>query len=189
MKPGKSLIFCAPSGSGKSTIINHLMAQGLNLHFSVSATSRPPRGQERDGVEYFFLSPDDFRARIACDAFIEYEEVYPGRFYGTLKSEVEARLSRGDNLVFDVDVHGAMRLKDYFAQRALSIFVKPPSIEELHRRLLLRGTDTADTIAQRLGRASYELTFADKFDRCILNDQLERAEAEALALVRQFLCE
>lgn len=187
MKPGKSLIFCAPSGSGKSTIINFLMAQGLNLHFSVSATSRPPRGQERNGVEYFFLTPDEFRARITNGDFIEHEEVYPGRFYGTLKTEVEARLARGENLVFDVDVHGALRLKAYLAQRALSIFIQPPSINELRRRLQQRATDSADTIEQRLQRAAYELTFADKFDCRLLNDRLELAQAQALDLARQFL--
>ena len=183
-----ALIFSAPSGSGKSTIINHLMSHPeLRLHFSVSATNRPPRGQERDGVEYFFLSPEAFQERIAQGAFIEYEEVYAGRFYGTLKSEVEARLSKGDNLVFDVDVNGATRLKSYFGQRALSIFIQPPGIEELHRRLIKRGTDTPDVIEQRLQRAAYELTFADRFDRTILNDDLARAQSEALAIVQGFI--
>lgn len=189
MNAGRALIFCAPSGSGKSTLISYLMQQPqLNLHFSVSATSRPPRGQERDGVEYFFLSPDQFRQRIEQGDFVEYEEVYAGRFYGTLKSEVESRLSKGENLVFDVDVHGAMRLKSYFQERALCLFVHPGSIDNLRHRLEHRATDAPAVIEQRLERAAYELTFAPRCDRIILNEQLPQAQAQALDIATQFLC-
>jgi len=186
--PGKLLIFCAPSGSGKSTIIASLMAHTeLNLHFSVSATTRPPRGQERDGVEYLFLSPEEFRQKICEDAFIEYEEVYHDRFYGTLKSQVETQLARGENVVFDVDVNGGTRLKHYFSERALSIFIHPGSVEVLRKRLLHRGTDSPEVIQQRLERADYELSFAPRFDRVVLNDVLEKAVAETLATVTDFL--
>lgn len=185
-KPGKLLIFSAPSGSGKSTIVHFLM-QHLHLHFSVSATSRPPRGTEQDGIDYFFLTPEEFRARVARDEFLEYEEVYPGRFYGTLKSQVEAQLARGEHVVFDVDVHGGVNIKQYFGERALAVFIHPGSIAELRRRLEHRGTDTPEVIEQRLARAAYELTFADRFDRVVINDDLARAEAETLALVRDFL--
>ena len=185
---GKALIFCAPSGSGKSTLIHFLMGYAsLNLHFSVSATNRPPRAGEQDGVDYHFLSPDAFRQHIADNDFIEYEEVYEGRFYGTLKSEVEGRLAKGENLVFDVDVHGAVRLKQYFGQRALSLFIHPGTIDVLRQRLEQRGTESPATIAQRLERAAYEFTFASRCDRVILNDQLERAEQETLTIVTDFL--
>jgi len=187
MAKGKLLIFSAPSGAGKSTIVRYLMTQGLNMHFSISATSRPPRGQERNGVEYFFLSPDEFRAKVANNEFLEYEEVYTDRFYGTLKSQVEAQLEAGENVVFDVDVHGGVNIKRYYADQALSIFVHPGSIDELRRRLIHRGEDTMEVIEQRLDRAAYELTFADKFDRVILNDDLEKAKAETLAAVKAFL--
>ena len=188
MNSGKALIFCAPSGSGKSTLIHFLMGHAsLNLHFSVSATNRPPRSGEQDGVDYHFLAPETFRRHIDEGDFIEYEEVYAGRFYGTLKSEVEGRLAKGENLVFDVDVHGAMRLKHYFGQRALSLFIHPGSIDVLRQRLAHRGTESPATIAQRLDRAAYELTFAPRCDRVILNDQLDRAEQETLAIVADFL--
>lgn len=184
---GKLIIFSAPSGSGKSTIINYLMRQGLNLSFSISATSRPPRGTERDGVEYFFLSPDEFKKRIANGDFLEYEEVYTDRFYGTLKSQVEKQLAAGDNVVFDVDVKGGCRIKDMYGDRALSMFIQPPSIEALRQRLEGRGTDSPEVIADRLARAAYELTFAPKFDTVVINDDLEKAEAEALAKLKAFL--
>ena len=178
---GKLIIFSAPSGSGKSTIINYLMRQGLNLSFSISATSRPPRGTERDGVEYFFLSPEEFKSRIANGEFLEYEEVYKDRFYGTLKSQVEKQLAAGDNVVFDVDVKGGCRIKEMYGDRALSMFIQPPSIEALRQRLEGRGTDSPEVIADRLARAAYELTFAPKFDTVVINDDLEKAEAEAVA--------
>ena len=184
---GKLIIFSAPSGSGKSTIINYLMRQGLNLSFSISATSRPPRGTECDGVEYFFLSPEEFKSRIANGEFLEYEEVYKDRFYGTLKSQVEKQLAAGDNVVFDVDVKGGCRIKEMYGDRALSMFIQPPSIEALRQRLEGRGTDSPEVIADRLARAAYELTFAPKFDTVVINDDLEKAEAEALAKLKAFL--
>lgn len=184
---GKLVIFSAPSGSGKSTIINYLLQQGLNLCFSISATSRAPRGTERDGVEYYFLSPDEFRRRIAAGDFLEYEEVYQDKFYGTLKSEVERILSRGDNVIFDVDVVGGCNIKSAYGDRALSIFIQPPSVEELRRRLVSRGTDAPDVIESRVAKAEYELSFASRFDRVIVNDDLERAEAEVLRTVQDFL--
>ena len=186
----KVIIFCAPSGSGKSTIISSLMPrEELHLAFSISATTRPPRGQEQDGVEYFFLTPEEFRRRIAADEFVEYEEVYADRFYGTLKSQVEKQLADGQNVVFDVDVHGGMRLKEYFGDRALSLFIQPPSIEALRQRLEGRGTDAPEVIQQRLDRAAYELSFAPRFDRIVVNDDLEPAKTEAYQILNDFLVE
>ena len=184
---GKLIIFSAPSGSGKSTIINYLLTQQLNLAFSISATSRAPRGTEQNGEEYFFLTPDEFRRRIAAGDFLEYEEVYKDRFYGTLKEQVERQLEAGQNVVFDVDVVGGCNIKRFYGERALSLFIQPPSIEELRRRLEGRGTDAPEVIADRVAKAAYELTFAPKFDRVIVNDDLERAKAEALQAIRQFL--
>ncbi|HBB07858.1 MAG TPA: guanylate kinase [Bacteroides sp.] len=184
---GKLIIFSAPSGSGKSTIINYLLKQGLDLAFSISATSRPPRGTERDGVEYFFLTPDEFRERIARGEFLEYEEVYPGRFYGTLKSQVEKQLAEGQNVIFDVDVVGGCNIKQYYGDRALSVFIQPPSVEELRRRLVGRGTDAPEVIADRVAKAEYELGFAPKFDVVVVNDDLETAERQALDIIRNFL--
>ena len=185
---GKLIIVSAPSGSGKSTIISWLMKHPeLRLAFSISCTSRPPRGSERNGVEYFFLTPDEFRRRIEADVFLEYEEVYEGRFYGTLKSQVEHQLSQGQNVVFDVDVKGGCSLKKYFGDRALSIFIQPPSVEELRRRLENRGTDSPEVIADRVAKAEYELTFAPMFDRVVVNDDLETAQQEAYGLVSSFL--
>lgn len=184
---GKLIIFSAPSGSGKSTIINYLMQQGLGLAFSISATSRAPRGTEQHGVEYFFLSPEEFRERIAAGEFLEYEEVYTDRFYGTLKAQVEHQLETGQHVVFDVDVVGGCNIKEYYGDRALSLFIQPPSIEELRRRLEGRGTDTPEVIQQRLDKAEYELSFAPKFDKVIINDDLETAKAEALATIKEFI--
>jgi guanylate kinase len=184
----KLLIFSAPSGAGKSTIVNYLLQQPtLNLSFSISATSRPPRGTEQDGVEYYFLSPDEFRRRIAAGDFLEYEEVYEGRYYGTLKSEVERQLAAGRNVVFDVDVVGGCNIKNYYGERALSLFIQPPSIETLRQRLIARATDTPEVIADRIAKAEYELSFAPRFDNIIVNDRLEKAQAEALLLIDQFL--
>ena len=183
----KLIIFSAPSGSGKSTIINYLLKQNLNLAFSISATSRPPRGTEQHGVEYFFLSPEEFRQRIANDEFLEYEEVYEDRFYGTLKAQVERQLEAGQNVVFDVDVVGGCNIKQFYGERALSIFIQPPSIEALRQRLEGRGTDTPEVIEDRLAKASYELTFAPKFDKIIVNDDLEKAQAETLEVLKEFL--
>ena len=184
----KLLIFSAPSGSGKSTIINQLMAHPeLNLHFSISATSRPPRGQEQHGVEYFFLSPEEFRQRIEADEFLEYEEVYTDRYYGTLKSQVDTQLQNGENVVFDVDVHGGCRIKEHYGNRAMSIFIQPPSIEALRARLVGRATDAPEVIEQRIARAEYELSFAPKFDKVIINDDLETTIAETLAAIKEFI--
>lgn len=185
---GKLIIFSAPSGSGKSTIIASLMAhKELNLHFSISATNRPPRGQEKNGVEYFFLTTDEFRQKIAEQDFIEHEEVYPGRFYGTLKSQVEKQLAAGENVVFDIDVKGGCNVKQMYGDRALSLFIQPPSLQELRRRLEGRGTDSQEMIEKRLAKAEYELGFAPRFDKVIINDQLETAEEEAFCCVRDFL--
>lgn len=183
----KVIIFSAPSGSGKSTIINYLMAQNLNLHFSISATSRPPRGTEKNGVEYFFLSPEEFKTLIAKGDFLEYEEVYKDRFYGTLKSQVDAQLERGENVVCDVDVLGGQNIKAYYGDKALSLFIQPPSIEVLKQRLESRGTDAPEVIKDRLARAEFELSYADKFDKVVVNDNLEDAQSEALSLIKNFL--
>ncbi len=185
----KLIIFSAPSGSGKSTIINYLLEQGLNLAFSISATSRPPRGKERHGVEYFFLTPEEFKQRIANDDFLEYEEVYQDRFYGTLKSQVENQLAAGQNVIFDVDVVGGCNIKKYYGNRALSVFIQPPSIEELRKRLEGRGTDTPEVIENRIAKAEFELGFAPKFDVTVVNDDLETAKAETLKIIKLFLNE
>ena len=187
--PGKLIIFSAPSGSGKSTLINYLLKQHLNLSFSISATSRPPRGTERNGVEYFFLTPEEFRQHIANNDFLEYEEVYKDRYYGTLRSQVEKQLEAGQNILFDVDVVGGCNIKQAYGNRALSIFIQPPSIEELHKRLVERGTDAPEVIESRIAKAKYELSFAPKFDRIIVNDRLEQAEAEVLKTVSGFLAQ
>ena len=188
MKRGKLIIFSAPSGTGKSTIISWLMQfEELRLAFSISCTSRQPRGTEQNGVEYFFLTPEEFRERIANDEFVEYEEVYEGRFYGTLKSQVEHQLEEGQNVVFDVDVNGGMRIKEFYGEQALAIFIQPPSIEELRRRLEGRGTDAPEVIDQRIARAEYEVSQAHNFDRIVVNDVLETAEHEALAIIKEFL--
>lgn len=186
---GRLLIFSAPSGSGKSTIINWLMTEHpeLNLAFSISCTSRAPRGTERHGVEYFFLTPDEFRRRIAQNEFLEYEEVYADRFYGTLKSQVDRQLEAGQNVVFDVDVKGGCNIKKSYGDRALSLFIQPPSIDELRNRLNKRATDAPEVIKDRIARATYELTFASMFDRTIINDNLERAEQDVYLAVKSFL--
>ena len=185
---GKLIILAAPSGSGKSTIVKYLMEnEDLNLHFSISATSRAPRGTEKNGVEYFFMTPDEFRSHIDAGDFIEYEEVYTDKFYGTLKSQVDAQLAAGENVIFDVDVKGAMSIKKLYGKRALSMFIQPPSIEELRIRLEGRGTDAPEVIEQRLAKAEYELSFADKFDEVVVNDNLEIAEVETESLIEDFL--
>ena len=184
----KLLIFSAPSGSGKSTIINWLMQHpDLHLAFSISCTSRAPRGTEQNGVEYFFLTPEEFRERIANNEFLEYEEVYKDRFYGTLKQQVENQLQKGENVVFDLDVKGGCNIKRFYGDRALSIFIQPPSIDALRQRLVGRATDAPEVIEDRLARASYELTFAPQFDRVVVNDDLDKAKAETLVIVREFL--
>ena len=186
---GKLIIISAPSGTGKSTIISWLMKEHkeLNLAYSISCTSRPPRGSEQNGVEYFFLSPEEFRERIENDEFLEFEEVYTDRFYGTLKSQVETQLDAGQNVIFDVDVKGGVNIKKFYGDKALSIFIQPPSINTLRRRLEGRATDAPEVIEQRLERAAFELTFADKFDKVVINDILEYAEADTLELIENFL--
>ena len=165
------------------------MEQGLNLHFSVSATSRPPRGQEQNGVEYFFLTPEEFKQHIAANDFLEYEEVYKDRFYGTLKSQVDKQLANGENVVCDVDVLGGQNIKKHYGDKALSIFIQPPSIEVLRERLISRATDTPEVINDRIARAEFELSFSDKFDVVIVNDDLATAQAETLKVVTAFLNE
>lgn len=184
---GKLIIFSAPSGSGKSTIINYLLKQDLHLRFSISATSRAPRGTEKNGVEYYFLTPEEFRSRIANGDFLEYEEVYTDKYYGTLKSEVERILNEGDNVIFDVDVVGGCNIKKFYGERALSVFIQPPSVEELRCRLEGRGTDTPEVIESRIAKAEYELSFAPQFDCIIMNDNLETAKAETLKVIKEFL--
>ena len=186
---GKCLVVSAPSGSGKSTIINWLRSEHpeLELYFSVSCTSRAPRGTEQNGVEYFFLTPEEFRRKIDEGAFLEYEEVYEDRFYGTLKEQVEHQLSEGQNVVFDVDVKGGCSIKEHYGDEALSLFIQPPSIDTLRDRLVKRGTDSPEVIEDRLARAAFELTFAEKFDRVVINDDLEMAESEAYEIVKEFL--
>ena len=198
---GKLIIFSAPSGSGKSTIINYLLTQNLNLAFSISATSRPPRGTEQNGVEYFFLTPEEFKQRIANNEFLEYEEVYTDRFYGTLKAQVEKQLEAGQNVIFDVDVVGGCNIKKFYGERALSVFIQPPSyaygpgpgkdmppsVEELRKRLNGRGTDAPEVIESRIAKAEFELSYADKFDVVIINDDLDTAKADALKVISDFL--
>ena len=183
----KVLIFSAPSGSGKSTVVNHILGLHPEIDFSVSATARPPRGSEQDGVEYYFIPVEEFRRLIAEDAFVEYEQVYEGRYYGTLKSEVRRIWDKGHVIVFDVDVKGGVSLKKYFGDKALSIFIQAPSVEELHRRLIARNTDTPEAIAERVAKAAEEMTYAPQFDTVLINDDLPTALSEAEALVDHFL--
>ena len=185
---GKLIIFSAPSGSGKSTIINKLMSEyGLRGRFSISATSRKPRGSERDGVEYYFLSEEDFRKRIGEGDFLEYEEVYPGCFYGTLRSEVDRTLAQGENVILDIDVQGGLNVKKIYADRALTLFIQPPSIERLRERLERRGTDAPEVIERRLAKAETELSFAHRYDAVVVNDDLEEACRDAARVIEDFL--
>lgn len=184
---GKLIIFSAPSGSGKTTIVKHLLSKNYPLEFSVSATSRPPRGTEVDGKDYYFLSTDEFRKKIDNNEFLEWEEVYPGRYYGTLKSEVERIRNSGKNVIFDVDVVGGCNIKEYYGEDALSVFIQPPSVEELRNRLKARSTDSDEVIATRVAKAEYELSFSTKFDAVIINDNLEVAFVETEQLVTNFL--
>ncbi len=183
----KAVIFSAPSGSGKSTIVSHILKLHPELEFSVSAASRAPRGTEKNGVEYWFISADEFRRRIAEGDFVEYEEVYSGSFYGTLKSEVERIWDSGHALIFDVDVKGGVNLKKYFGDRALALFIQAPSVEELRRRLVGRATDSPEAIERRLAKAAEEMSYADRFDHIIVNDDLQTAYADAERLVGDFL--
>lgn len=187
-KKGKIIVISAPSGCGKSTIINNILDEGdIPISFSVSATNRAPREGEIDGVHYHFISTPEFRNAIAENQFIEWEEVYPGRYYGTMKNEVRNALNRGENIILDIDVKGAMNVKAQFGDEALTIFILPPSIEELRNRLIARGTDDADVITERVGKAQYEISFADKLDRRIVNNHLETAIADTRQLITDFL--
>lgn len=181
------LIFCAPSGSGKSTIVNYLLKKHPELEFSVSATSRAPRGTEKHGEAYYFLSTEEFQEKIAADAFVEYEEVYAGCYYGTLKSEIERIEQKGHHVVFDVDVVGGCNLKRIFGNKALAVFIAPPDVQTLRKRLEGRGTDSPEMIEQRVGKAEYELSFAPKFDQVLVNDDLNTALQEADVLIKNFL--
>lgn len=181
------IIFSAPSGSGKSTIVNYLLSRHPELEFSVSATSRAPRGTEKHGEAYYFLTTEEFKKKIAENAFVEYEEVYSGCYYGTLKSEIEHISAKGHHVVFDVDVVGGCNLKRIFGKEALSIFIAPPSVEVLRQRLKGRGTDSDEMIEKRVDKAEYEMTFAPKFDKIIVNDRLEDAQQEAEAAILQFI--
>ena len=185
---GKLIIFSAPSGSGKTTLVRHLLAQDeLNLAFSVSATSRAPRGDEQEGVHYYYKTAEEFKQHIKNEDFIEWEEVYRDHFYGTLKSEVERLWDQGKHVIFDIDVAGGLRIKKKFPERTLAVFVKPPSVDELKRRLKERSTEPEEKINMRIAKASVELATAPQFDLILRNDDLETAKKEAVALVRQFL--
>mgnify|MGYP001351630308 CR=1 FL=1 len=190
MTKGKLLVFSAPSGSGKTTIVRHLLAQpDLNLEFSISCTTRAPRGEEVDGKDYYFISWDEFKKHIKAEDFVEWEEVYAGTKYGTLKSEVERIWKSGKHVIFDVDVIGGLHLKEIFHHRALAVFVQPPSEAALMERLQSRSTETEEKIKQRMAKAGLELTYANKFDVRLVNDNLDVAKAEALKLVNDFLAE
>ena len=184
---GKLIIFSAPSGAGKTTIVKHLLSKDYGLEFSVSATSRPIRGKEVDGKDYYFITGKEFVRKITNNEFLEYEEVYPGTYYGTLKSEVERIRQKGEHVIFDVDVVGGCNIKKYYGDDALSVFVQTPSAEVLKNRLISRSTDSEEVIATRLAKANYEMTFAHYFDVILVNDHLEDAFLEAEKIVRNFL--
>lgn len=187
MEKGKVIIFSAPSGSGKSTVVNHLLKIYDCFAFSISATSRAPRGEERNGVEYYFISNDEFNKKVQAGEFVEHEEVYAGTQYGTLKSEVRRLWDDGKVILFDVDVKGGVNLKKYFGESALSVFVKAPSVEELRRRLEMRGTDSPEAIEKRVKKASEELEFTPQFDVVLVNDKLDKCLEEAEDIVSEFL--
>ncbi len=184
---GKVIIFSAPSGAGKSTIVNYLLSKNLGLEFSISATCRSPRGKEQQGKEYYFLTQHDFKEKIAAREFLEWEEVYPGCFYGTLQKEVERIWAKGHTVLFDVDVKGGVNIKKKFGDQALSIFIQAPSIEVLKKRLISRATDSPEKIEERIAKAEYEMSFANKFDTVIINDNLETAQKAAEEKVKAFL--
>ena len=187
MKEGKLVIFSAPSGAGKTTIVKHLLSRNLNFGFSISATTRKPRGAEQNGKDYYFLSVEEFKNKIESEEFLEWEEVYPGCFYGTLKSEVDRICKNGQNILFDVDVVGGGNIKKYYGAKALAVFIQPPSIQELEKRLLARSTDHIEVIKERIAKAEQELTYIHLFDIIIINDQLDVALREAEEKVSEFL--
>jgi guanylate kinase len=187
IKRGKLIIFSAPSGSGKTTLVHYIMSKVPHVSFSVSATSRPPRPGEKNGVDYYFITVEEFKQKIEEDAFVEWEEVYENQYYGTLKSEVERIRQRGDSVIFDVDVKGGVSIKKMYGDEALSVFVKPPSLKVLEERLRHRSTEDEASIRKRLERAAYELTFEPYFDKTIVNDRLEEARQKALEIVTDFL--
>lgn len=188
MKPGKVIVLCAPSGCGKSTIIHTLLdSNAVDMKFSVSATNRKPRSGEVDGVDYHFMTTEQFRDAIAQNRFIEWEQVYPGRYYGTLKDEVVKTADSGENVLLDIDVKGALNVKKLFGDRALTIFVLPPDIETLRKRLIARGTDALDEIERRVSKAEYEISFADQCDIRIINDKLDDAVEAARSAICEFL--
>jgi guanylate kinase len=186
-KKGKLVIFSAPSGAGKTTMVHFIMSQLPYLSFSVSATSRPPRPGEKDGVDYYFLTVEEFKKKIKENAFVEWEEVYENQFYGTLRSEVEKIRHRGNSVVFDVDVKGGINIKKIYGKEALALFIQPPSLEVLEQRLRHRSTEDEESLQKRLKRAAYELTFAPYFDQVIVNDDLDKARMKALEVVRRFI--
>lgn len=187
MNTGKLIIFSAPSGSGKTTLVRHLLAQNLDLEFSISATSRKPRGKEKNGHDYYFLKEEDFRKKVEDGEFLEWEEVYSGALYGTLKSEVARIWQEGKNVIFDMDVIGGLNLKSIYEEKALSVFVKPPSIDHLEERLRLRKTDSEEKIKERIAKADRELQYAHQFDHILINNKLSIAKKEAENLVKLFL--
>lgn len=184
---GKLVILSAPSGSGKTTIVRHLLSLGLGLEFSISATSREPRGSEKDGVDYYFLKPAEFLQKVEQGDFLEWEEVYAGQYYGTLRSEVERIRYAGKNVVFDIDVVGGLNLKKEFGEEALALFIRPPSLEVMEQRLRARGTDDEIQLKKRLSKAAHEMTYAGKFDHVIINDILAESLSEAEQRVKEFL--
>jgi len=186
-KAGKVIIFSAPSGSGKTTIVRHLLKQNYSFGFSISATSRSPRATEENGKDYYFLSTEDFKKKIDNDEFLEWQEVYSGTFYGTLKSEVERIRNEGENVLLDIDVLGGINVKKIYGNESLSVFIKAPSLEELKTRLKLRSTDSDEVIGKRIDKAEYELSFAPKFDIILINDKLEDAFIESEKIVEKFL--
>jgi guanylate kinase len=188
MFSGKAIIFCAPSGSGKTTLVKHLLSNNDNLGFSISACTRDRRGRtEVNGKDYYFLSIDEFKKKISEKSFVEWEEVYPGGYYGTLKSEIERLWSEGKNVIFDVDVKGGLHLKEYFGEKALAIFVKVPSMEELEKRLVSRGTETEESLSERLYKVRFEMAFQDQFDVVLLNDELQNSFSKAQSLYDKFI--
>jgi len=187
MSGGKLVIFSAPSGAGKTTIVRHLLSLGLNFGFSISATTRKPRGAEQNGKEYYFLSAEEFKEKVDRDEFLEWEEVYSNCFYGTLKTEVDLATSIGKNVIFDVDVKGGLNIKKIYGVEALSVFIMPPSIEELEKRLRLRSTEDSESFTKRVKKANLEISYSSGFDKIVVNDDLEKAKTEVSKVVREFL--